>query len=76
MNSNKIKIEQNIPIPPKAKTGIASKWPFRLLNINESFTLTSKGASSLTSVYNKKLAPKKFVIRKISLNTFRIWRIK
>ncbi len=57
-------IEKNIPIPPKKRCTVKSKYPFAEMKIGDSF-FNAKRKLSHT-----------FIARKIAENTYRVWRVK
>jgi hypothetical protein len=75
-NNTKYKIEKGIPIPPRE--GRPPKFPFREMNVGESFLLDRpmKNASPLIHSYKKKLFNKDFTARTVGENQTRIWRTK
>jgi hypothetical protein len=78
-----IKIEANIPLPPKARsTGTAPKFPFAALAIGDSFLAptTAKNAKarrrvlSCLMIYHAKKTGFRYASRKVD-GGIRIWRI-
>lgn len=72
-----IEVESGIPIPAK-NPGRNPLMPFDQLDVGQSFLREGAKETSLRSSKNyweKKLG-KKFTIRKVSENSFRIWRTK
>lgn len=72
-----VKIQKNIPIPPKVRVGQPSKYPYDLMNVGDSFARDCKSATSAraaASVMGKRLA-KKFVTRPEG-SKYRVWRVE
>ena len=79
-----MKIEKGVPLPEKRVGGSGGqcKYPFKSLEIGDSFFVAPtselaepmRSLKSLVSVYNKKLAPKKFAIRREGLGA-RVFRV-
>jgi hypothetical protein len=66
----KYKIDKDVPAPSRFK------YPVEAMDVGDSFTV--KGASHMPHMivyYNKVLAPKHFVTRRIE-GGYRIWRVK
>lgn len=78
-----MKVDKNIPIPPKPKRpGRPAHYPFATMQAGESFFVPKSRAmpepinslKSSVSIANKKFAPKHFEIRKID-DGARIFRV-
>lgn len=54
--------------------GRPAKYPWRMLEIGDSFVSTSSSVYSLAYVNSAKLAPKAFKVRKEAPGVFRVWR--
>lgn len=69
-----IKIEKNIPIPAEYQR--ASKYPWRTMEIGDSFYVEVKGGiGGRVSTANKVYAPRKFISRGEEAG-YRVWRIE
>ncbi|TFH41405.1 MAG: hypothetical protein E4H01_15040 [Lysobacterales bacterium] len=68
-----IKIDKNIPMPPKERTGRPSKFPFPDLELGDSFLLEFR-ERTLKYYWERKLA-RKFELRKTP-EGLRVWRVK
>jgi hypothetical protein len=69
-------IEKNVPIPTIKRKAPAEKYPFRHMEIGDSFFIpdeTGTSVSGLVSAYGKKLG-KKFSSRTVK-DGARIWRL-
>jgi hypothetical protein len=76
-----IKISKGIKLPPATQSnGAANRYPFKELNVGDSFFLNKSRNSggSLVRYWNMSLAPKKFTLRTVTeknVDGIRIWRI-
>ena len=70
-----IKIDQNVPLPQKNTFG-ALKYPFRKMEIGDSFFIPNRSSTGIsTDIYK----PKKFTMRAVTENGVkgvRVWRIE
>jgi hypothetical protein len=69
-------IEKGIPIPPPSKNGGSlEKWPFRHLEIGDSFVMEGKENNVRSQVTRKSTQlSRSFTVRKVGPNQFRVWR--
>lgn len=70
-----VKIDKGIPLP---KAATREKYPFREMNVGDSFFVKETVASSSASLANKRFAPKRFASRKVTVggqSGLRIWSI-
>lgn len=76
MSGSTVKIDKDVPLP--SRSGFHSKYPWEEMEVGDSFMMEGKTNTSAHGhcyQWNKKLAPKKFVARKIE-GGCRVWRIK
>lgn len=69
-----IKIDKGVPLVPKCANGKLSKYPWRTMNVGDSFFCTTKNIQSACS-YAALRTGFKFESRKEN-NGFRVWRTK
>ena len=77
-------LEKGMTLPPApiGSTGRIAKYPFRIMELGDAFLVKASkkqpdpktSLKSLVSIYNKKLAPKKFTLRQTD-NGVRVFRI-
>jgi hypothetical protein len=72
-----IKIEKGITIPRSSGVGRAIKYPFKHMEIGDSFFVNggTKHGAIRQSAYNARIPGAKFTIRKEAAG-YRVWRIK
>ncbi len=69
-----IKIDKNVPIPPIVRPGRKPKYPFREMEVSDSFFVAGKIANQIVQCATR-CRPKKFVTRK-EKNGVRVWRVE
>lgn len=72
------RLEKGIPVPPPSNgaRGI-SKWPFKDMEVGDSFTSESVDAGHSAMRYaGNKYPDRKYVSRMVDHKTIRFWRIK
>lgn len=72
-----IRIDKNIPIPPKVYRGRPSRYPFADMAIGDSFATEHTHASKISPscAHATKTLGFKFSVRKQADGTIRVWRI-
>ena len=77
-----IKIDKNVPMPEKGNMG-DPKYPFKLMEVGDSFALNTKkvhnayGRINVATARQHKTTIRRYTIRNIkSSNEVRVWRIK
>lgn len=80
-NVGPVKITTGLPIPAKRSAAKKFVYPFKALNVGDSFGFSTKGKNAggptqATYQANKKLAPMHFTLRKIAKDSYRVWRVK
>jgi len=76
-NAPKVQIESGIPIPDDRRVNLdskAPKYPWRHLQIGESFVAPAHASTSVTRA-NKVYGDRKFTARRLGDGTCRFWRI-
>jgi hypothetical protein len=68
----KIEIQDGVPIPDKRHVTI---YPFRDIEVGQSFLLPAGYQHSSIYYQNKRLYPKKFTARRLDDGCIRVWRI-
>lgn len=70
------KIDKNIPIPSKYSKGIKTKYPWRELEVGDSFFVENRTSTQMinTSKNTSKNSGHKYVCRKEG-NGCRVWRV-
>lgn len=72
-----IKLDKGIPLPPRVKTGRATKYPWKDMEVGDSFFVPGGPGvdhSLRTSASHRgRLDACKYAVRKVA-NGFRVWR--
>ena len=73
-----IKIQQGIPLQPKQRKGVNTKYPFAQLKLGDSFALPRKFASALGQATAKarKQHPRMKLVMRTNGKYARVWRVK
>jgi hypothetical protein len=76
-NQTAIRIDKGVPIPPQRDGRGNPKYPWAAMEVGDSFFVPADRQRGITSVPNKKHAPKKWTSRMVVENGvkgLRIWR--
>lgn len=74
------KIENDVPIPEKARTGRGRKYPWESMNVGDSIAFEAAAeyerARSASNAYARNHKGVKFTARQTLNGNYRIWRVK
>lgn len=70
-----IPIDKGVPFPEKIVSRGNKRYPWKELEVGDSFVLENKGAHTQAARASQKYAPRRFRVRKMD-GAFRVWRVE